>query len=505
MEIKLLFTTDLHGYIFPTDYISKEEKNIGLSKLSTIIDEEKDENTILIDLGDYIQGSVLAEYVYESYNASYFASILNDIGYDIGVLGNHGFNYGKEYVKDFMKECRFPYLSANIKENGKNFAKEYEIIEKKGVKVGIIGLTTPYIKNWELEENIKDLSFYSAFDTAKSLVKKLRDEVDILVIAYHGGFEKDLETGEITDYNFGENEGYKILKEIPGIDVILTGHQHRNLAQILDGVAIAQAGYRGEFLGKVEISLDNDKNIIDKKASLRDTRFVDENKSLKEKFSFMEDKMADWLNEKLGYGDDLKIFDTDYARFHGHPYLNLVNKVQMENSNADISATSIFMMDSKGLPKEITRKDVLNNYPYNNTLAVIEITGSELKEALKLNSMYFVIKNGNIEVNESYLKPKVKCYNYDFYYGIDYVYDLNKPLNERLVSLKYKGEDVKDDDKFKLVTNQYRALGGGDFWMFKDKEIIYSVDKPINRMIIDFIKREDYIKLDRKTNFKFIR
>ncbi|MSS78523.1 bifunctional metallophosphatase/5'-nucleotidase [Anaerococcus sp. WCA-380-WT-2B] len=505
MKIKLLFTSDLHGYIFPTDYISKEEKNIGLSKLSTIIEEEKDENTLLIDLGDFIQGSVLAEYVYESSNISYLANILNTIGYDIGVLGNHGFNYGKDYVKKYMKSCNFPYLCANIKENGKDFAKEYEVIEKNGIKIGIIGLSTQYIKNWELEDNIKDLFFESAFEKAKELSEKLRDKVDILVIAYHGGFEKDLETGEITDTNIGENEGYKILKEIPGIDVILTGHQHRKLSQIIDDVAICQPGYRGEFLGKVEILLDDDKNIINKEVSLKDTRFVEENKLIKEKYSYIEESMADWLNEELGVGDDLRILDTNYARFHGHPYPNFVNKVQLENSDADISSTSIFLMEAPGLGKNITRRDILNNYPFNNTLAVIEINGRELKEALCLNSMYFIKKNGNFEVNESYLKPKIKCYNYDFYYGIEYIYDLNKSLNQRLVSLKYKGKEVKDDDKFKLVTNQYRALGGGDYWMFKGKEIIYSVDKPINRMLIDYVKREDYIKADRKINFKFIR
>lgn len=505
MEIKILFTSDLHGYIFPTDYISKEEKNIGLSKLSTVINEEKDENTILIDLGDYIQGSVLAEYVYESSNVSYLSNILNYIGYDIGVLGNHGFNFGKEYVKEFMKACDFPYLCANIKENGKDFCKEYEIIEKSGIRIGIIGLTTQYIKNWEIEENIKDLSFESAFKKAKELVKKIRDKVDVLLIAYHGGFERDLESGEISDTNLGENEGYRILKEIPGVDAILTGHQHRKLAQLVDDVALVQPGYRGECLGKVEIKLDDDKNIVEKKASLRDLRFIDENLKIKDKFFYMEDLMKDWLNEKLGQGDDLRILDTNYARFHGHPYTNLINKIQLEKSQADISSTALFLMDSPGLPQNISRKDVLNNYPYNNTLAVIEITGLELKEALRLNSMYFVIKNGNIEVNESFLNPKLKCYNYDFYYGIDYVYDLNKPLKDRLVSLKYKGKDVKDDDSFKLVTNQYRAMGGGDYWMFKGKDFIYSVDKPINRMIIDYIKSKDYIKADRKINFRFIR
>lgn len=504
MKLKLLFTSDIHGYILPTDYIEKEEKNIGLSKLSTLIGEERDDNTILIDLGDFIQGSVLAEYIYEIKNVSYFSEILNTIGYDVGVLGNHGFNFGKDYVKKFINQCNFPYLSANIKEDEKDFAKEYEIIEKNGIRVGIIGLSTQYIKNWELEKNIKALTFIPAFDKAKELVLKLRDRVDVLVVAYHGGFEKDLESGKILDPNVGENEGYKILKQIPGIDVILTGHQHRKLSQVVDNVAICQPGYRGEFLGKVEISLDSDKKILDKNVSLLDSRFVKEDEKIKNKFYFMDDKMSSWLNEVLGYGDDFLINDANYARIHGHSYPNLVNEVQLENSGADISSTALFLIDSPGLNKTITRRDILNNYPYNNTLAIIEISGRELKEALILNSMYFVKKDSNIQINEDYLYPKLKCYNYDFYYGIDYIYDLNKPKEDRLVSLKYKGRDVEDDDKFKLVTNQYRALGGGDYWMFKNKKIIKSIDKPVNRMIIDYIKEKKHLKANKRLNFKII-
>src|SRR5690625_1748286 len=142
MNIRLLFTSDVHGFIFPRDYKDKEEKNLGLCKLSSLIKEKRDENTILIDLGDYIQGSLLADYVYEKDNRKYFASIQNYICYDIGILGNHDFNYGKDFLKDHIKSCDHRFLASNIKENGKNFLKEYEIIEKNGIKIGIIGLTT---------------------------------------------------------------------------------------------------------------------------------------------------------------------------------------------------------------------------------------------------------------------------------------------------------------------------------------------------------------------------
>lgn len=504
MNIRLLFTSDVHGFIFPRDYKDKEEKNLGLCKLSSLIKEKRDKNTILIDLGDYIQGSLLADYVCEENNRKYFAQIQNHCGYDISVLGNHDFNYGKDYLKDHIRNCNHTFLSANIKEDGKDFLKEYEIIEKEGIKVGIIGLTTPYIKNWELDENIKNLSFEPAFLKAKELVGKIRDRVDLVVLAYHGGFENDLKTGELLDKNIGENEGYKILKNIEGIDVILTGHQHREIAGNVDGVTLVQAGYGGKYLGCVDIEVDKDKKIIEKTPKLFDLKFVDQDKKIVEKFSYMEDRMSSWLNEDLVKADDLKILDTDKARFDGHPYLNLVNKIQLHYSGADISSTSLFLMDSPGLSGRVKRRDVLRNYPYNNTLAVISINGRELREALIENSMYFLNKGGQVVVNDEYIYPKNKCYNYDFYYGIDYVIDLNKSKEDRLLSLKYKGKDVKDDDKFSLATNQYRALGGGGFWMFKAKKIKKSIKTPINRLIISYLKELKYLKRDDKRYFKYV-
>ena len=118
--------------------------------------------------------------------------------------------------------------------------------------------------------------------------------------------------------------------------------------------------------------------------------------------------------------------------------------------------------------------------------------------------MYFLNKGGQVVVNDEYIYPKNKCYNYDFYYGIEYVIDLNKPKEDRLLSLKYKGKDVKDDDKFSLATNQYRALGGGGFWMFKAKKIKKSIKTPINRLIISYLKELKYLKRDDKRYFKYV-
>ena len=125
------------------------------------------------------------------------------------------------------------------------------------MKVAILGVTTHYIPNWENPNNIKGLGFEDALETTKMWVRKIREieKPDVLVVAYHGGFESDLETGEPTETLTGENQGYRICKEIEGIDVLLTGHQHRSLASAVNGIAIVQPSFNGQAIGKISIRL----------------------------------------------------------------------------------------------------------------------------------------------------------------------------------------------------------------------------------------------------------
>lgn len=511
MKIRILFTSDVHGYIFPTDYISEGEKDMGMMKVSSLFKKyrKEDPDTLLIDLGDYIQGSILAQYLFEEKNdPTFLMEIKDDLAYDLQVMGNHEYNFGLDYLGKTVKASQIPTLSANIlTDEGESVYKPYTIIERKGVKIGIIALTTQYIKNWELEENIKGQNFLSAKEICQKYVDLIRNQVDLLVVCYHGGFEKDLYTGEVVDTNEGENEGYDIFKNVEGIDVLLTGHQHRQIADIVDGVCLIQPGKFGEFVGKVEIDFDDEKNIVDKNVELLDLKEVETDPYLYDKYSYINDELDVWMLEEIGKTDgDMRIKDSFKARLEGCPYANFVNKVQLEKSKAQISSTSLFLMDPPGYEEVITRKNVLNNYPYANTLAVLEISGKDLKEALAKNSMFFILdEDKNIIVNPSYLAPKPKHYNYDFYSGINYVIDVSQEVENRLVSLTYNSKIVKDTDKFELVTNQYRALGGGDFPMFSKEKIIRTIDLPVNHMLIEEIKKKEVLKADLTQNFKFIK
>ena len=207
MKLTILATSDMHGYIKPSNFGAKDQDMpFGSAKAATIIKEKKaasDGPVLTIENGDFIQGSPLSYYIArrrKTNNPAELINVLNLIDYDAGVLGNHEFNYGKDYLQQAISATNHPILAANIvNEEGKPaFGKTYEIFEKDGIKIAVLGLTTQYIPNWEHPNHIQGLTFKSIVDTAKEYVPKLRELADVVVVSYHGGFEKELTTGEPT-------------------------------------------------------------------------------------------------------------------------------------------------------------------------------------------------------------------------------------------------------------------------------------------------------------------
>src|SRR5690625_667943 len=265
MTIAILTTSDLHGNVLPLNYANNEEMEIGFSKISTLIKQErvKHNHTILIDNGDTIQGTPLA-YHYAQTNCKSIhpmVMLLNDLQYDAAIIGNHEFNFGLELLHKVVDESQFPWLSANIlnKETKEPFfGKPYIVKEvREGIKIGILGLTTHYIPNWEKPNHIQGIEFKDAVESAKKWVPFIRknENIDLLIVSYHGGFERDLDTGEPTERLTGENQGYQLCEEVAGIDVLLTGHQHRQIAgKMIKDTIIVQPGSKGTNLGKVSVT-----------------------------------------------------------------------------------------------------------------------------------------------------------------------------------------------------------------------------------------------------------
>ncbi|HPJ24011.1 MAG TPA: metallophosphoesterase, partial [Bacillota bacterium] len=272
ITLKIVYTSDIHGNVLPINYSDNSPAEKGLLKLITAINSIEKENRILIDLGDSIQGSPLM-YFHQLNREKYknpIAQLFNYAKYDYFIPGNHDFNYGQDYLADFTESLNAKTLSQNIlMDNELLFHQGFDIITlDDDVKVLIVGVTTKYIPNWENPTNIKDMVFLDPVEEVKKIVSKYKDDVQLIICAYHGGLEKDLHTKKQFVKDTGENQGFKLFEEIPEIDVLLTGHQHRQIVETIGNRVVLQPGGNGTNLGVVEVVFDSRKQIESIRPSL---------------------------------------------------------------------------------------------------------------------------------------------------------------------------------------------------------------------------------------------
>lgn len=508
LTLSILATTDIHGYITSTRYSDNKEVEFGLAKLASLIKKERSKNpTILIDNGDTIQGNALTYYdakISNTSSKSPIADVFNYINYDACIIGNHEFNYGLEYLYRYMTNLKCPTLSCNIIKKTDGYFASYPYILKNikdGPKIAIIGATTHYIPNWEKTSTIESLTFLDAFQSVKQTVDLIKkdENVDCIIVAYHGGIEKDLTTGEPLEQQTGENQGYKMLQEIEGIDILITGHQHRTLYEdnIL-GKAVTQSGCNGTTLAKIDIkfNLVNEKWVIkNKKTQLLKCDNISPDKEVLDLIRPLEKKTQIWLDKtigQIGNDDDLLIKDHFKARLEKHKIVTFLNKIQLNVSNADISLVSLGN-NIKGISKNITMRDIISTYVYPNTLNVLELSGKIIKEAIEKSSEYFRLVDGVVKVSDSYLYPKPQHYNYDMYDGITYTIDLKEPIGNRVKNIIYKGEPLNMNYKYQVVMNNYRASGGGNYNMFKNQKILKEINIDMVEIIVNYIRENKYI------------
>ncbi|MCJ7841749.1 bifunctional metallophosphatase/5'-nucleotidase [Lederbergia sp. NSJ-179] len=521
MKLVILETSDIHGSIFPINYGTNGKADVGLGKIATLIKKERshNENIILLDNGDLIQGTPLSYHyarIMKEQQDNPMIILANELKYDAAVFGNHEFNYGKELLKAAVSESQFPWLSANIldvKTGNPYYGNPYFIKEMEaGLKVGILGLTTPYIPNWEQPEHIEGMHFEDAVEAAQKWVRilKEKEKVDVVIVAYHGGFERDLDTGEPTETLTGENQGYQICQEVEGVDVLLTGHQHRQIfGKEINGVIVVQPGNNGRVLGKVTLDLNDQSGswqVVSKQSELISVEGIKEDRSLLKKVERYEKNTQKWLDQPIGkIKGDMIVKDPLEIRLGDNPLIEFINRVQMEAAGVDISNTALFDNQSPGFPENVTMRDVVSNYIYPNTLKVIRITGHDMKAALERSAAYFMQYDGEkIKVNPAFTTPKPQHYNYDMWEGIDYLMNISRPEGERIVKLEYQSAKIDPDAEYNVVMNNYRAGGGGEYFMYKGKPVIKDIPIDVSELIANYFLEKKTVTATVNHNWKVI-
>ncbi len=514
-NFRVLQTSDVHGYVFPRSYSTKETQDIGISQISTLLKKYRTQNTILIDSGDTIQGSPLTyHHAKEGIGKQNpLSKIYNYLNYDFVTIGNHEFNYGIDYLENYLNYLNAKIVNCNIineTTSTPSYGKEYDIINyKNGPRIAVIGATTHYIPNWEQPSNIKGIIFKDAFSTIKQTVNfvKENEHPDFIIVSYHGGFERDLETHELSMDDTGENQGFKILKEIPNIDLLLTGHQHRTLFGKLFNTYYTQPALNGTGLGLVDINFYFKNNSWEYKVDnieILSTKGILPDNDLLKIVAKDEETTQLFLDTPIGKTNhDLLITDQLEARLYKHPLVSFINQVQLEYTHADISSCSLGN-DVSGFRKNITIRDVIGTYVYPNTLVVKEVLGSTLLTALEKSAEFFELENGKVIISPEFNNPKLQLYAYDMYDNINYTIDLKEPHSKRIKNVTFNDIPIDINKSYSLVMNNYRAAGGGDYLFFKNCKTIKDIQIDVIELLINYIYNKKEITIVNKNNIKII-
>lgn len=501
-KLKIFQTSDIHGNIFPTNYVDYRDQ--GLAKISSIIKERsKDADFHLtFDTGDVLQGSSLSFYS-ERFQIVQPSIIdgFNLIGYNAITLGNHEFNYGLDYLTKHYKHFKGTILCANIK-NLPFETKPYEIYEIDGVKIAVIGLTTHYIPNWENKDNIKGLEFINPVKAYTFYEQELQEQSDIIIVNYHGGFELDtLNCLEATEQQTGENLGSKLLSNFPSIDIMLTGHQHRLIACQTQDTTCVQPGPYGQNVSEITIDLTTKKVIGAELISCKDYQA---DPQIITYFQDLHDKCNNYLDTTVTkLNRDLLIDDIHAARLNSHPLLSFLGQAFNDYEPVDVIALSLFDT-SIGFSKDVSIRQVNQNYPFPNTMVKIEITGAQIIKAIEQSNQYYTLDEENeIIVNPRFIEPKLKHYNYDMFWGISYDVYVKHDNNE-IRNVKINNQIIDLEQSYTMLVSNYRYNDRSDYPIYKDVKLLEESQDDAIEILLKYLSKFTKINVEDTIEYNII-
>lgn len=486
-NLKIYFTSDVHGYFFPTSYASREAQNRGLLKCAGKF--QKDGNTLVMDAGDILQGSAFTYYCQSELKSNaVIADIMNQCGYDVVTFGNHDFNYGTGYLRAYLERLQADAVCQNVKDTEGNSLYPYVVKElSNGMKVGIVGIVTDYVNVWEKKSNIQDVQIVDPLREAKKALEQMKDKVDVTVCLYHGGFERDLTSKKLLSETT-ENVAYKICEELE-FDLLLTGHQHMSIdGQYVNGTYVVQPKENATEFHEIHVCKTEQGLKIQSKILRPDETSSFETSS---ELSEIESNVQDWLDNVVGELEKpLLPEDKVKMAMNGNTIADFINQIQLHYSGTMVSAVSL-ANEIKGFNQSVTRRDIIATYPYPNTLVVYEMTGKQLRWAVERSAEYFASdEDGNITISKDFLEPKVEHYNYDYYAGIHYKIDPEKPCGSRVVTFQYAKKDIQDEDVFSVCVNNYRASGAGNYPVYTKCKAVKEINVEMVELIMQYFEEK---------------
>jgi 2',3'-cyclic-nucleotide 2'-phosphodiesterase/3'-nucleotidase len=512
VKVTILASTDLHGNLLPYDYYTAQPAARGLAKIANLVAEARSENpnSLLIDCGDTIQGTPL-EAVYQQYietgrlplqlaftgpplDRDPMMLAMNAIRYDLMVVGNHEFNFGLKNLAAARSQAKFPWISANIRAEAGGSAKPFSpyLVKKVGgVKVGIVGITTPLIPVWESPEHYRGYSFEPGVEAARRAVGELRarEHPDIVIVAAHSGLDRELKDESRATGNSRENMAYQLATEVPGIDAITFGHTHSQLAgESVNGVVLLQPKNWGISLGRLDIALEaqpgegwkivsKSSRVIPVKAStIVDPKIVEIARPY-------HDLAERYLSTPVAQAT--VALDARLSRVADTALIDAIQQVELFYAKADVSFASSFNPRATVPKGPVTVRQIAALYPYENQLYAVEGTGKMVREALENSARYFLECSGDCS-HASLINPNVIGYNFDMAEGVQYEIDLTQRPGERIRDLRWHGQPLSDTQPLRIAVNNYRAGGGAGYTMFQGAKIVWQSQEDIRDLVVRY-------------------
>jgi 2',3'-cyclic-nucleotide 2'-phosphodiesterase len=533
-RLTIMATSDMHQYLMPYDYMADEaNETVGFSKVFTKIQEirETNNNTLLLSNGDFIQGSLLGlhEYQIDPIQEGETQTIIkayNEAGYEAAAVGNHELqDYPMNFFEKAVAGANFPFLAANIfmaDNEDEHYVDPYVVLDKQingeNIKIGVVGFIPPQTMRWgkdNLEGNvvIKDI-----MPVAREIIPEVASKSDIVVVLSHSGLTNDSEDS----YNAQENASY-YLAQLDGVDAMIMGHHHgkfpggyEDIENVdsengtIFGVPAVMPGSWGSALGVIDLDLEKTNGSWVVTGSNVRLEGIDENTEsspvIEEIAKQRHEATIEYVRTPIGETD---IDITSYlSRVMDSTVTQIVNDAQLwwaekQFSSGEFSGIPIL---SASAPFQAGREDaeyftevwkgditignVTDIYIYDNEISVMHLNGAQVIEWLERSAENYNRIDPNSSEEQELLNPEFSAYNYDVIEGIEYQVDVTQPVGDRIVNATYNGEPLSEDMEFLVVTNNYRAGGGGDFPPCVEEDPVFAPSGVTNRqVIIDYIQQ----------------
>lgn len=465
VNITILGTSDLHGTFVPWDYSTDTENLAGsLSQIATQVHKVRAQqpNVILVDAGDTIQGNFVE--TFKNDKTSPMILGFNALDYDVWVMGNHEFDFGLKALATPLSQFKGTALAGNIFwDSGKPYLPAYKIVERQGVKIGIIGMDTPMTAEFAKgTDRIDGLTFTDPVQAVKKVIQQIHGQVDAIVLVAHMGIDNE-------NQRPGTGVG-DIARANPELAAIVAGHMHVKVdKEVINGVIVTEPDKYGRALSRIDLQFEQQNGkyvLINKDSYTYPIKGVSSDKKLEEIYQPFHTILRANANRPIAQLTGQDLVPPDAVK--GIPQVHIqdtgISALYQEAARhyapkAQVIALQIDNDRPKLNVGTITAKDIAFNYQYaGGEITVYQLTGKELKKYMEWSADYFNQQHdGDVTYSFNPQRRSSKYSTNDFFDGVTYTIDLRKPVGQRITELKLNdGTPVTDSTPIQLGMNSYR-------------------------------------------------